>query len=125
MGVPWVRVLLFGSGRWERVAGGAPATTRPFGTSVTVDQPTKEIMGSAKVDARLTDKHTLTVHYNLQRDLSDNLIEQTGGATDPSGFVSQVLHDNTLNIGMVSAPTSHTVNEARFFWPRTLTQTPT
>jgi hypothetical protein len=125
VGGPLVKDRLFWFGSWEKVAQGAPTTTRPFGTSVTVNQPTKEILGSAKVDARLTDKHTLTVRYNLQRDLSDNLIVQTGGNTDPSGFVAQVLHDNMLNVGMVSTPTPHTVNEARFFWHRTLSTTPT
>src|SRR5712691_4703267 len=125
VGGPLIKDRLFWFGSWEKVGQGAPATTRPFGTSVTVNQPTKEILGSAKVDAKLSDKHTLTVRYNLQRDLSDNLIVQTGGNTDPSGFVSQVLHDNTFNVGMVSTPTAHTVNEARFFWHRTLSATPT
>jgi len=125
VGGPLVKDRLFWFGSWEKVAQGAPATTRPFGTSITVNQPTKEILGSGKVDAKLSDKHTLTVRYNLQRDLSDNLIVQTGGNTDPSGFVSSVIHDNTFNVGMVSTPTSHTVNEARFFWHRTLSATPT
>jgi hypothetical protein len=125
VGGPFMRDRLFWFGSWEKVGQGSPTTTRPFGTSVTVNQPTKEILGSAKVDARLTDKHTLTIRYNLQRDLSDNLIVQTGGNTDPSGFVSQVLHDNMFNVGMVSTPTQHTVNEARFFWHRTLSATPT
>jgi hypothetical protein len=125
VGGPFIKDRLFWFGSFEKVAQGVPTTTTPFGNSITVTSPTKEIMGSAKVDAKLTDKHTLTVRYNLQRDLSDNLIVQTGGNTDPSGFVSQVAHDNTLNVGMVSTPTTHTVNEARFFWHRTLTQTPT
>jgi hypothetical protein len=125
VGGPFIKDRLFWFGSFEKVAQGVPTTTTPFGNSITVTSPTNEIMGSAKVDAKLTDKHTLTVRYNLQRDLSDNLIVQTGGNTAPSGFVSQVAHDNTLNVGMVSTPTSHTVNEARFFWHRTLTATPT
>jgi hypothetical protein len=125
VGGPFVKDRIFWFGSFEKVAQGVPTTTTPFGNAITVTSPTNEIMGSAKVDAKLTDKHKLTVRYNLQRDLSDNLIVQTGGNTDPSGFVSQVAHDNTFNVGMVSTPTSHTVNEARFFWHRTLTQTPT
>jgi hypothetical protein len=125
VGGPFIKDRLFWFGSFEKVAEGVPTTTTPFGNAITVTSPTNEIMGSAKVDARLTDKHTLTVRYNLQRDLSDNLIVQTGGNTDPSGFVSQVAHDNTLNVGMVSTPTSHTVNEARFFWHRLLSATPT
>src|SRR5215469_5030118 len=125
VGGPLVKDRVFWFGSWEKVAQGIPTTTTPFGKSITVSTPTNEIMGSAKVDAKLSDKHTLTVRYGLQRDLQDNLIVQTGGNTDPSGFVSNVSHDNTLNIGMVSTPTAHTVNEARFFWHRILTQTPT
>jgi len=67
----------------------------------------------------------LTVRYNLQRDISSNLNVQTGPNTDPSGLVNSVVHDNTLNVGVVSTPTPHTVNEARFFWHRFLSQTPT
>src|SRR5215831_739261 len=49
----------------------------------------------------------------------------TGPTTDPSGLVSQVIHDNGFNVGLVSTPTLHTVNEARFYWHRFLSQTPT
>src|SRR6266851_2302242 len=125
VGGPFVKDRIFWFGSWEKVAQGSPATLRPFNTSVTFSQPTNEILGSAKVDAKLTDKHTLTVRYNLQRDLSDNLLVQTGPNTDPSGLVSSVIHDNGLNIGLVSTPTPHTVNEARFYWHRFLSQTPT
>lgn len=124
-GGPFKRDRLFWFTSLEDVQQGAPATTRPFGNSVTVQQPTKELMWSSKVDAKLSEKHTLTIRFNEQRDLSDNLIVQTGENTDPSGFVSQVVHDHTLNVGMVSTPTLHTVNEARFFWHRTLSATPT
>src|SRR5258708_496447 len=125
VGGPFIKDRLFWFGSWEQVQQGSPATLRPFNTSVTFIQPTNEILGSGKIDARLTDKHTLTIRYNLQRDLSDNLLVQTGPNTDPSGLVSQVIHDNGLNIGLVSTPTPHTVNEARFYWHRFLSQTPT
>src|SRR2546430_1849434 len=46
VGGPLVKDRLFWFGSWEKVAQGAPATTRPFGTSITVNQPTKEILGS-------------------------------------------------------------------------------
>jgi hypothetical protein len=91
---------------------------------VTVNTPTNEILGSFKVDAKLTDKHTLTVRYNLQRDTNANLLVQTGPNTDPSGLVNTVVHDNTLNVGLISAVTPHVINEARFFWHRFLSQTP-
>jgi len=125
VGGPAIKDRLFWFGSWEKVAQGAPTTTTPFGSSITVSQPTNEILGSAKVDAKLTDKHMLSIRYNLQRDTSGNLLVQTGPNTDPTGFVSSVVHDNGLNIGMVSTLTSHTVNEARFYWHRFLSQTPT
>jgi hypothetical protein len=115
-GGPFIKDRLFWFTSLEQVQQGSPATLTPFGTAVTVDQPTTEIMWSGKVDAKLTDKHTLTARFNEQRDLSDNLVVQTGPAVDASGLVSSVVHDHTFNIGMVSTPTSHTVNEARFFW---------
>jgi len=124
VGGPLIKDRVFWFGSWEKVAEGAPTTTTPFGSSVTVSQPTNEILGSAKVDAKLTDKHMLTIRYNLQRDTSGNLLVQTGPNTDPSGFVSSVVHDNGLNIGMVSTLSPHIVNEARFYWHRFLSQTP-
>jgi hypothetical protein len=125
VGGPLIKDRVFWFGAWEKVAQGSPATTTPFGSSITVSQPTNEILGSAKIDAKLTDKHMLTIRYNLQRDTSGNLLVQTGPNTDPTGFVSSVVHDNGLNVGMVSTLTPHTVNEARFFWHRLLSQTPT
>ena len=125
VGGPFVKDRIFWFGSYEKVAQGFPATLTPFNTPVTVNQPTNEILWSGKVDAKLTEKHTLTIRYNVQRDLQDNLLVQTGPNTDPSGLVSSVIHDNGFNVGLVSAPTVHTVNEARFFWHRFLSETPT
>ena len=124
-GGPFIKDKLFWFGSLEQVEQGSPFTTTPFGQAITVTAPTKELLWSGKVDAQLTDKHKLTVRYNIQRDLADNLLVQTGGNTDPSGFVSSVVHDNGFNVAMISTPTSHTVNEARFYWHRFLSQTPT
>jgi hypothetical protein len=116
------RLFLFTS--LEDTAQGSPATLLPFGNTVTVNQPTNELLWSAKVDAKLTDKHTLTVRYNVQRDTSSNVLIQTPpGSTDPSGLVSSVIHNNGLNIGAISTFTLHSVNEARFFWHRFLLST--
>jgi len=125
IGGPAIKDRVFWFGSWEKSAQGFPATTTPFGTAVTVTAPTNEILGSAKIDAKLTDKHMVTIRYNLQRDTQANLLVQTGPNTDPSGFVSSVVHDNGLNVALVSTLTPHTVNEARFFWHRFLSQTPT
>ena len=124
IGGPFVKDRLFWFGSYEKVAQGSPTTLTPFTVPMTVNTPTNEILGSFKVDARLTDKHTLTVRYNLQRDTNANLLVQTGPNTDPSGLVNTVVHDNTLNVGMISSLTPHVINEARFFWHRFLSQTP-
>jgi hypothetical protein len=124
IGGPFVRDRLFWFGSYEKVAQGSPATLTPFTVPVTVNQPTNEILGSAKIDAKLTDKHTLTIRYNLQRDTNANLLVQTGPNTAPSGLVNTVVHDNTLNVGLISSLTPHVINEARFFWHRFLSQTP-
>jgi len=115
-GGPFIKDKLFWFTSLEQVQQGVPSLLTPFGKTVTVDSPTTEIIWSGKMDAKLTDKHTLAVRYNQQRDLSDNLVVQTGNAVDASGLVSQFNHDHTLNVGLVSTPTPHTVNEARFFW---------
>jgi len=39
--------------------------------------------------------------------------------------VASVVHDHNLNLSLVSTMTANTVNEARFFWHRFLSQTPT
>jgi Carboxypeptidase regulatory-like domain/TonB dependent receptor len=123
-GGPLVKDRLFWFTSLEDTAQGSPATLLPFGNTVTVNQPTNELLWSAKVDAKLTDKHTLTVRYNVQRDTSSNVLIQTPpGSTDPSGLVNSVIHNNGLNVGAVSTFTLRTVNEARFFWHRFLLST--
>ncbi len=123
-GGPFVKDRLFWFASLERAAQAQPETLTPFGTSITTSTPTTELLWSGKIDARLTDKHQLNIRYNLQRDTTSNVIVQTGPAVDPTGLTSVVAHDNVLNIGMVSTLTPHTVNEARFFWHRLLSQTP-
>jgi hypothetical protein len=64
------------------------------------------------------------VRYNVQRDTSSNVLLQTPpGSTDPSGLVNSVIHNGSLNIGVISTLTLQTVNEARFFWHRFLLST--
>ena len=123
-GGPFVKDRLFWFASLERAAQAQPETLTPFGTSITTSTPTTELLWSGKLDAKLTDKHQLNIRYNLQRDTTSNVIVQTGPAVDPSGLTSVVAHDNVLNVGMVSTLTPHTVNEARFFWHRLLSQTP-
>ncbi len=114
--------FLFGT--WERTHQGVPLILSPPTGAVATNQPTSEVLWSAKLDHKLTDKHQFMVRFNAQRDITDNVLVQIAANASPESLTSQVLHDHTLNIGLVSTPTPHTVNEARFFWHHTLTQTP-
>ncbi len=125
-GGPLVKDRLFWFTSLENTAQGSPATLLPFGSPITVNQPTNELLWSARMDARLTDKHTLTARYNVQRDTSSNVLLQTPpGSTGPSALVGTIIHDSGLNVGVISTLTSHVVNEARFFWHRFLLSTST
>jgi len=116
------RTFLFGT--WERTHQGVPLVLTPPTGTVVASQPTSEVLFSAKLDHKLTNNHQLMVRFNGQRDISDNILVQVPANSSPLSLTSQVLHDHTFNIGLVSTPTPHTVNEARFFWHHTLTQTP-
>jgi hypothetical protein len=116
---PFVKDRFFWFASMEKVAQGSPATLLPFGSPTTINQPVNELLWFGKVDLTLT-KGLLSVRYNVQRDDSTNALFQTGPNTDPSGLVGAIGHDNGLNIGLVSTLTSHTVNEARFYWHRFL-----
>lgn len=122
-GGPVVKDRVFWFSSLERAAQALPETLTPFGTSITTSSPTTELLWSGKVDAKLTERHLLTIRYNVQRDIQANVIVQTGPAIDPSSLTALVAHDNVLNIGMVSTLTPHTVNEARFVWHRFLSLT--
>jgi hypothetical protein len=124
-GGPFLKNRVFWFVSYEQPHQGSPLTLTPFNIPVTVNQPTKELLWSAKVDANLTANNLLTVRYNVQRDLNNNILSQTGPNTDPSSLVSDIGHDNVLNVGLVTTVTTHIVNQARFFWHRSLTQTTT
>jgi hypothetical protein len=123
-GGPFVKDRVFWFGSFEKVAQGAPATFTPFGIPTIVNQPTNEILGSFKLDAKLTEKHSLSLRYNEQRDTEGNQNYGVGPEAAPSALVSAVGHDNTFNVGMTSMLTPHVVNEARFFWHRFVNVTP-
>jgi len=123
-GGPFVKDRSFWFISLEQAQQGSPLTLTPPVGPITVQQPTDELLWSAKWDHKVSSKHRLTVRYNVQRDLSDNLLVQVPNNAFPESLVSSTIHDNTLNVGMVSTPTPSTVNEARFAWHRFLTSTP-
>jgi hypothetical protein len=110
---------------YEQAHQSLPVTLTFPGQGTTTDQPISELLASAKIDQQLGPNNRLSVRYNLQRDTEANLLVQISPAATPNSLVNETVHDNTFNIALTSTPTSHTVNEARFFWHRFLTELPT
>ncbi len=123
-GGPFAKDKSFWFVSFEDAHQASPLTLTPPSGAVTVQQPTNELLWSGKWDHQVSEKHHLFVRYNVQRDLEGNSSIQlpTIHAT-PEVLNNITIHDNNLNVSMVSTPTSHTVNEARFFWHRFLTST--
>ncbi|MDT7602955.1 MAG: hypothetical protein QOF61_952 [Acidobacteriota bacterium] len=124
-GGPIIKNRTFWFVAYEQVRQGVPLTLVPPTGTITVQQPTKELLYSGKIDHQFTKNNFLTARYNVQRDLSDNLLVQIAPILTPESLVSSVIHDNTFNISDTWTATSNTVNEFRFFWHRFLSQTPT
>jgi hypothetical protein len=125
LGGPFVKDKTFWFVSLEKTHQGVPLTLSPPTGTITTSQPTKEVLWSAKLDQKLTNNHQFTVRFNAQRDIQDNLLVQVPQNAAPESLVASAVHDHTLNLALVSTPTAHTVNEARFFWHRFLSQTPT
>jgi Carboxypeptidase regulatory-like domain/TonB dependent receptor-like, beta-barrel len=128
-GGPFVKDRTFWFVNFEKVHQSVPLTLTnqapDFAHSVTVDQPTNEILWSAKVDHQFTRNHQLSIRANFDRQLNDNILVQIANFASPASLTSIVIHDNTFNVGLVSTFTPHVVNEARFFWHRFLNLIPT
>jgi hypothetical protein len=123
-GGPFVKDRLFWFTSLERTDEGSPLTVTPFDTTVTVPEDTYELLWSAKLDAKLTEKHMLTIRYNVERDANGNVLDSTGPDTAASALQNVASHYSGFNVGMISTLTPHTANEARFFWSRILSLEP-
>ena len=124
-GGPLVQDRTFWFTSYEQTRQATPLQLTPPGGSINLTQPTKELLWSARVDHKLSANNVLTSRFNVQRDLTDNLLVQIAAIAAPESLVSTFVHDHTLNLSLTSTPTSHIVNEARFFWHRLLSGTPT
>ena len=124
IGGPFKKDKLFFFGSYELSRQAFPLTLTPNGASITLAQPTNNLLWSGKVDYRISDKHILTARYNVDRILQDNLIVQTSNAVTPDDLVSNVAHVNAINVSLVSTLRPTLVNEARFVAMRTLSSTP-
>ena len=96
-----------------------------FLRSVTVSQPTDEILWSVKFDHEMVRNHHLSLRFNADRQSFDNDLVQISNFAQPDALTVSQFHDHTLNVGLTSAVTPHVVNEARFFWHRYFNILPT
>src|SRR5262249_17602468 len=124
-GGPFIKDKTFWFVSYEQVHQGTPLTLVPPQGTTTISQPTKELLYSFKVNHQLNEKIQITGRFNVQRDISYNLLVQIANFASPDSLVASVVHDHNLNLSLVSTMTANTVNEARFFWHRFLSQTPT
>jgi hypothetical protein len=124
-GGPIVKNRTFWFVSYEQVRQGVPLTLTPPSGVITISQPTKELLYSGKIDHQLTKNNFISARYNVQRDLSDNLVVQIAPILTPESLVASLIHDNMFNISDTWTINQTTVNEFRFFWHRFLTQTPT
>jgi hypothetical protein len=124
IGGPLVKDKLFFFGSYELSRQAVPLTLTPFGTSITLPEPINNLLWSGKLDYKLSQKHTISARFNVDRILQDNLIVQTSNNITPEDLTSNLAHVSTINAGIISALTPTLVNEARFAFVRTLTSTP-
>ncbi|MEK6287652.1 MAG: TonB-dependent receptor [Acidobacteriota bacterium] len=124
-GGPFIKDRTFWFTSYEQTRQATPLQLTPPGGSINLTVPTKELLWSAKVDHKLSTNNSISARFNLQRDLTDNILVQIANFAAPESLVSAVIHDHTLNVSLTSTPTTHIVNEARFFWHHLLSATPT
>ncbi|HEU5412337.1 MAG TPA: TonB-dependent receptor [Candidatus Angelobacter sp.] len=124
IGGPFVKDKLFFFGSYELSRQAVPLTLTPSGGNITLQEPVNNLLWSAKLDYKLSPKHSISARFNVDRILQDNLIVQTSNNITPDALTSNVAHVSTINAGIVSSLTPTIVNEARFAFVRTLTSTP-
>jgi Carboxypeptidase regulatory-like domain/TonB dependent receptor len=125
-GGPFVKDRTFWFVSYEQARQSLPLTLTPPSGAVTVQTPTNDLLWSGKIDHQIAKNYHFTARYNVERVITTNSPTQlpTIHAT-PEVLTDLVSHDNTLNLALTSTPTTHTVNEFRFFWHRWLTDLPT
>ena len=124
LGGPFIKDKLFWFGSFELSRQAVPLVLTPSSGPIAVQQPINNHLWSGKLDWKISEKHTLSARFNEDWIVQDNLIVQTSNSVTPDDLVANIAHVSTLNVGLVSSITPTIVNEARFAFVRTLTDTP-
>jgi hypothetical protein len=120
LGGPFKKDKLFWFASYELSRQSAPQTLTPPSGTITVQQPVNDLLYSGKLQYTPSDKHTFTVRYNVDRQFFDNQVSETGNNITPDDVTSIRIHSLGVNVGFVSTLTPTLVNEARFFFYRTI-----
>ena len=124
LGGPFIKDKVFWFGSWELSRQAVPLILTPSSGPVAVQQPINNHLWSTKLDWKISNNHTLSARFNEDWITQDNLVVQTSNNITPDDLAANLAHVSTLNIGLVSSLTPTIVNEARFAFVRTLTDTP-
>jgi Carboxypeptidase regulatory-like domain/TonB dependent receptor len=124
LGGPFIKDKLFWFGSWELSRQAVPLILTPSTGPVAVQQPINNHLWSTKLDWKINGNHNLSARFNEDWITQDNLVVQTSNNITPDDLVANIAHVSTLNVGLVSSLTPTLVNEARFAFVRTLTDTP-
>ena len=120
LGGPLKKEKLFWFASYELVRQSATQALTPPSGITTVQQPVSNLLYSGKLQYAPSDKHALTVRYNVDRQFFDNQVSETGNNVTPDDLTSISNHSSGVNVGLVSILTRNLVNEARFFFYRTI-----
>ena len=123
LGGPFIKNKLFWFTSYEDSRQGVPLTLTPFGVAQTVQSPTNNLLYTGKVDYKVSDKHSLSLRYNVDRFRTSNVPLQTGLNVTPDDLTATTTNNASFNAGFVSTLTPTLVNEARFVFFRFVSTT--
>lgn len=122
LGGPFVKDRTFWYANFEKLHQEFPLNliNQPpdYTHSVTVSQPSKEILWTAKIDHEIVKNHHLMLRFNEDRQFNDNLLVQIAQYAEPGSLTFFGITDHTFNAALTSTVTTTVLNEARFVWHR-------
>jgi TonB dependent receptor len=124
IGGPFIKNHLFWFGSYEKTQQSFPQILTPDTGTITVQEPTNDLLYSGKLDYKISDKHILSGRYSVERTFQDNLIVQTSSSVTPDDLTTFSVHNAAINVGLVSTITPTLVNEARVAFFRTTNALP-